>query len=365
MTIYTDVTLIGGGIIGLLTARELAGSGASVTVIDKGQIGNESSWAGGGIILPLYPWRQDSAITHLVKQSLGLYPTLTAQLTEITGVNPEWNPCGLLITRNSDIAAAQDWCRKNNVVFEDGSDRFQGLHTTPLNPLWLPQIAQVRNPRLIKSLKQDLILKGVTLLEDCQLNAINLDNKRVISLETNQGQFPVNELVISAGAWTTELISKFFTKEFGNKPEIKPVKGQMLLFAARTDTLRNIVLDGDHYLIPRLDGNILAGSTVEYNTYDKSPTEEAKNQIGRFALNLLPVLADFPIVKHWAGIRPGTSNGVPFIDRHPEISNLSVNAGHFRNGLAMAPASAQLMADLILGRPTSINPQPYRLNRLS
>jgi len=365
MTIYTDVTLIGGGIIGLLTARALVQSGTTVTVIDKGSIGKESSWAGGGILLPLYPWRQDPAITQLVKQSLDLYPELAAQLCEETGINPEWNPCGLLITQNPDIAAAQEWCRENNIVFDNGSDRFRGLNTTPLNPLWLPQIAQIRNPRLVKSLKQDLILKGVTLLEDCQLNAINLDNNRVISVETNLGQFPVNELVISAGAWTKELISKFFTIEFADKPEIMPVKGQMLLFAARTDTLRNIVLDGDHYLIPRLDGNILAGSTVEYDTYDKTPTEEAKSQISRFALNLLPVLADFPMVKHWSGIRPGTQNGVPYIDRHSEIRNLSVNAGHFRNGLAMAPASAQLMADLILGRPTSINPQPYRLNRLA
>ncbi len=364
MTAFSDITLLGGGIIGFLTAREFYKAGATVTVIDKGQMGSESSWAGGGILLPLYPWRQDQAITQLVKESLALYPGLAVQLTEETGISPEWNPCGLLITQNPDIVAAQDWCNRNHIVFEEAGSRMQGLDTTPINPLWLPHIAQIRNPRLVKSLKQELLQNGVRLIENCQLTAINTGNNRVNFLETSLGNLPINELIITAGAWASGLMAEFFPTLRDSNPKITPVKGQMLLFAARPDTLQNIVLDGDHYLIPRLDGNILAGSTVESDTYDKTPTQEAKIQISNFALKLLPALKNFPLVKHWSGIRPGTQNGVPYIDRHPEISNLSINAGHFRNGLAMAPASAQLMADLILGRPTSVDPEPYRLNRL-
>lgn len=364
MATSTDITLIGGGIMGLLTAREFYNAGATVTVIDKGLLGNESSWAGGGILLPLYPWRQKQAITQLVKQSLGLYPTLASQLSEETGIDPEWNPCGLLITQNPDITAAMDWCNHNKIAFEKAENRLGGLGATPVHPLWLPHIAQIRNPRLIKSLKQDLLQKGVRLVENCQLSAINLDNNRVNYIDTNLGTLPIGELIITAGAWTSGLMAQFFPTIRDNRPQISPVKGQMLLFAAKPDTLGMIVLDGDHYLIPRLDGNILAGSTVEVDTFDKSPTPEAKNQISNFALNLLPALKDYPLVKHWAGLRPGTQNGVPYIDKHPEISNLSINAGHFRNGLAMAPASAQLMVDLILGRPTSVDPGPYRLDRL-
>ncbi|WP_411728496.1 NAD(P)/FAD-dependent oxidoreductase [Methyloglobulus sp.] len=364
MTTSTDITLIGGGIIGLLTARKFYNAGATVTVIDKGLLGKESSWAGGGILLPLYPWRQNQAITLLVKQSLGLYPALASQLSEETGIDPEWNPCGLLITQNPDITAATDWCNHNKITFEEAENMLDGLGTMAVHPLWLPHIAQIRNPRLIKSLKQDLLQKGVRLIENCQLSAINLDNNRVNSIATSIGNLLINELIITAGAWTSELLKQFFPTIRDNSPQISPVKGQMLLFAAKPDTLRTIVLDGDHYLIPRLDGNILAGSTVEGDTFDKSTTPEAKNQISAFALKLLPALKDYPLVKHWAGIRPGTQNGVPYIDRHPEINNLSINAGHFRNGLAMAPASAQLIADLILGRPTSVDPEPYRLNRL-
>ncbi len=351
--------------MGLLAAREFYAAGATVTIIDKGSLGSESSWAGGGILLPLYPWRQKPAITQLVKQSLGLYPALASELLEETGIDPEWNPCGLLITKNPDINAALAWCNHNKIAFVEADNKLDGLGTTPLHPLYLPHIAQIRNPRLIKSLKQDLLQKGVRLLENCQLSGIHLDNNKITSIDTSLGNLPINELIISAGAWTSELMARFFPSIRDNRPQISPVKGQMLLFAAKPDTLQTIVLDGDHYLIPRLDGNILAGSTVETDTFDKSTTSEAKAQISDFALKLLPALKAFPLVKHWAGIRPGTQNGVPYIDKHPEITNLSINAGHFRNGLAMAPASAQLLADLILDRPTSVDPEPYRLNRLA
>ncbi len=350
--------------MGLLTAREFYNAGATVTVIEKGPLGTESSWAGGGILLPLYPWRQPQAITYLVKQSQDLYPTLAAQLAEETGIDPEWNPCGLLITQNPDISTAIAWCNHNKIAFEEAETRLADLETTPIHPLFLPDIAQIRNPRLIKSLKQDLLQKGIELIENCAIKAINLEDNRVDNLVTNKGELPVSELIVATGAWTSELITQFFPSIRANRPQISPIKGQMLLYTATPETLRTIVLDGEHYLIPRLDGHILAGSTVESNTFDKTTTQEAKSQISNFALRLLPALNNYPLVKHWSGIRPGTPNGIPYIGRHPEITNLSINAGHFRNGLAMAPASAQLIADLILDRPMSVDPGPYSLTRL-
>ena len=365
MTTSTDITLIGGGIIGLLTAREFTTTGASVTVIDKGEIGKESSWAGGGILLPLYPWRQDQAITRLVMQSLPLYPTLAEDLTEATGISPEWYPCGLLMTQNPDISDAIAWCNRNKMPYEEAEQcRLDKLGTTPQHPLWLPHIAQIRNPRLIKSLKQDLLQRGVRIIENCRIGEISIENNRVTSMTTDKGKLHVNQLILSAGAWTSEVVQQFFPMIRHNSLAISPVKGQMLLFAAQPDTLRSIVLDGDQYLIPRMDGHILAGSTVENQSFDKTTTPEALSQISHFAYKLLPALKNYPLVKHWAGTRPGTPYGIPYIDKHPEISNLSINAGHFRNGLAMAPASAKLMVDLILGRLPAVDPTPYRLDRL-
>jgi len=363
MTKIPDITIVGGGVIGLLTAREFIKAGATVTIIEKNDLGRESSWAGGGILLPLYPWRQPDAITRLVVQSLKLYPSLASQLAAETQTDPEWHPCGLLIVKNPDMAAAINWCDANGILYHPADAIFfDTLNTIPDQPLWLPEIAQVRNPRLVKSLKQDLIAKGVTLIEHCEATSINLDKNRITAINTTSGQFAVNQLVIAAGAWTGRMFQQFFPAAIANAPEIKPVKGQMLLFDARPDTLSHMVLDGDQYLIPRRDGKILAGSTVEQDDFDKTTTAEARDRLHAFAVNLLPSLNSFPVINHWAGLRPGTEHGIPYIARHPKVGNLFINAGHFRNGLAMGPASAQLMADLVLQRAPQVAPEPYQLS---
>ncbi|OYV16791.1 MAG: Glycine oxidase ThiO [Methylococcaceae bacterium NSP1-1] len=203
----------------------------------------------------------------------------------------------------------------------------------------------------------------MSLIEHSELTSITLAQNRIASINTTTGQFAVNQLIISAGAWTGQLFRKLFPEMLGNAPKIAPVKGQMLLFDAKPETLRTMVLDGDQYLIPRRDGKILAGSTVEQDDFNKSTTTVARDRLTEFALKLLPALKNTPLIHHWAGLRPGTEHGVPYIDKHPEISNLSINAGHFRNGLVMGPASAQLMVDLILGRPSAVAPEPYQLCR--
>jgi glycine oxidase len=166
--------------------------------------------------------------------------------------------------------------------------------------------------------------------------------------------------VLCTGAWTSDVL-KAWLPEFDMSLAIQPVKGQMLVFDAKPDTLSCMVLNDDQYLIPRRDGKILAGSTVEAAGFEKSPTRSAKQQLQEFATALLPALAQYPISHHWAGLRPGTPQGIPYIGRHPTVKNLSMNAGHFRNGLVMGPASAQLLADLLLARPTAINPEPYAI----
>jgi glycine oxidase len=363
MTQTPDITIIGGGIIGLFTAREFFLAGATVAIIEKNELGQESSWAGGGILLPLYPWRQPDAISRLALQSLKLYPALAAQLKTESSVDPEWNPCGLLMTKNPDFEKAVAWCDTHRILYKTaGTELLKDLHTEPVNPLWLPEIAQARNPRLVKSLKQDLINKGVFIMEHCEVTDIILSNNRITAIKTGLGQFAVNQLILSAGAWTGQLFKSLLPAKAEQAPKIAPVKGQMVLFDAKPDTLSFIVLDNDQYLIPRRDGKIVAGSTVEQAGFNKTTSPEVRDSLSAFAVKLLPALKSYPVVKHWAGLRPGTEQGIPYIDRHPDISNLSINAGHFRNGLVMGPASAQLMVDLVLNRPTSVAPEPYQLS---
>ncbi len=358
-----DITIVGSGIIGLLSAKSLIDAGLSVQIIEKNAASLESSWAGGGILLPLYPWRQKKAISELVRLSLTLYPRLSEQLIQATMVDPEWWPCGLLISKNPDIDMAMQWCEKYSIKHcLAPKPLFKSFHTNPLNPLWLPEIAQARNPRLLKSLRTFLGQHNqVEFVENCTFNKVVLKNKRVTAIETSSGNFSVNHLLLATGAWTGQLTEQLFPKY--QPVAVSPVKGQMILLDAKVGDLTFMILDQQRYLIPRADGKILAGSTVEQTEFNKSVTDNARASLHQFAIELMPSLKKALLLHHWAGLRPATKEGVPYIDLHPEIQNVSINAGHFRNGLVMAPASAQLMTDLIVDRTPSLDPSPYQLTR--
>jgi glycine oxidase len=363
MTRHSDILIIGGGISGLLTARELVLAGKTVTLVDRGAPGQESSWAGGGILLPIYPWRQAEAISRLVLASLDIYPLLNQTLLETTGIDPELQVCGMLICQNPDIEAAEDWCQQHQIPHSHPSlELLQELQCSFKNPLWLPDIAQIRNPRLLKSLLNFLKQQGVRFLEHADIKHIEIQKNAIQTLKINDTTLTAEQFVLCAGAWSQKFMNHWLP-ESSIKLDIQPVRGQMLVFDAQPDTLSHMILCGDHYLIPRRDGKILAGSTVEHVGFEKVTTEQARNELYSFATQVLPKLSHYLVSEHWAGLRPGTPQGIPYIGFHPDIHNLSINAGHFRNGLIMGPASAQLLADLILNRSPKLDASPYRLTR--
>lgn len=363
MTEHTHIVIIGGGISGLLTARELSLSGLTVIVVDQSNLGQESSWAGGGILLPIYPWRQAPAISDLVVASLKVYPQLSQELLSATGIDPEWQPCGMLICNNPDFDVASAWCQERSIRYQAADQsRLAGLQSQFINPLWLPDIAQARNPRLLKSLIAYLRQLGVEFIEQAQIQHIGIEQQRIRHIQIGQRRIVCDHVALCAGAWSNPFL-QFWLKDTRLELPIQPIRGQMLLYDAKPDTLKHMVLDNDRYLIPRRDGKILAGSTVESSGFEKITTQEAREQLQQFAITLFPELQQYPICNHWAGLRPGTPDGVPYIGMHPEISNLAINAGHFRNGLVMGPASAQLLAELILNKPPSFDPAVYAPGR--
>ncbi|MEN8259461.1 MAG: glycine oxidase ThiO [Pseudomonadota bacterium] len=356
-----DIAIIGGGIIGLLTAREFSETGASVVLIDRQTAGREASWAGGGILMPLYPWRQAEAIGVLMSLSLSMYPSLTESLNDATGIDPERIKSGLLVADNPDIEKAVSWCQAHSIRVQQPSPEeirmlMPNVRVRTNNPLWLPEIAHVRNPRLLQSLKADLKARGVRILEDHEVTGLDQSKGKVVRINTVADAVSADFVILATGAWSGRL-----WKNLIPELRIEPVKGQMLLFDAKPGLLNQMILSGAQYLIPRRDGKILSGSTVEHTEFDKSTTEDARELLKKFASETLPALRNFKVERHWAGLRPGTPSGIPYIDKHPEIENLSICCGHFRNGLVLGPASARLLADLVLGRPPTMDPAPYAI----
>lgn len=351
-----DYLIVGSGVLGCSVALELASAGASVSLLDRGPTGKESSWAGGGILYPLLPWDYAAAVNRLVQRSLALFPAWIDELHAASGIDPEYRRCGMLVLPPFSTPQARAWCEANATRMETPEARsiVPDLAANE-HALWFPDVAQARNPRLLKALRRRLELLGVQIHEHTEVTAWRTDGASVNGVETNRGVLNAGRYIVTAGAWSRQLLG-----EWALNLDIRPVRGQMLLFKTEPGTLRSIILKNGVYLIPRLDGHILAGSTLEEAGFDKTPTEQARTQLYAQATEILPLLKHAPLVQHWAGLRPGSPDNIPTIDRHPQLENLYINSGHFRYGVTMAPASAEIMANLMLGRPQVMDIAPYR-----
>ncbi|WP_338522609.1 glycine oxidase ThiO [Pseudomonas batumici] len=354
------VVIVGGGVIGLLTAFNLAAEVEQVTLLDRSGLGQESSWAGGGIVSPLYPWRYSAAVTALAHWSQDFYPQLGEHLFAATGVDPEVHTTGLYWLDLDDETEALAWAAREQrplsaVDISAVHEAVPVLGDGYSRAIYMANVANVRNPRLVKSLKAALqALPNVTIREQCEVAGFLREGERVVGVRTAAGELRADQVVLSAGAWSGELLGGL-----GLALPVEPVKGQMILYKCAADFLPCMVLAKGRYAIPRRDGHILVGSTLEHEGFDKTPTPSALESLKASAVELIPALADAEVVGHWAGLRPGSPEGVPYIGRVPGFEGLWLNCGHYRNGLVLAPASCQLFADLLLGREPIIDPAPY------
>ncbi len=345
-----DIVIVGAGIIGLLTAWELSKAGhGSILVLDKGEPGREASWAAAGILSPLGPWRYPDSVQALAKESQTMFPALCNELQSASGIDPEYRQSGLLVLLDDgEHDQAQAWLGRNHVAHEflstaDTQTRYTGL-ATDCRSLLMPEVAQVRTPRLLRALIRGLEKRGVQVRPHTAVRKLALGEAAINGVETAAGIIASETVILAAGAWTPELLPRGTWR-----PDIRPIKGQMLLYRPEdTALLQNMVLQGRRYLVSRSDGRILAGSTMEDDGFNKSPTLEVKQELRAFAEGLLPALAECELEAHWTGLRPGSPDGVPTVGAHPGIEGLWLNCGHYRNGIALAPATVgRLMTQLV------------------
>ncbi|HEY0562302.1 MAG TPA: FAD-dependent oxidoreductase [Methylophilus sp.] len=355
------VVVVGGGIVGCMTAMALVKRGCQVTIVERNQIASqtsgESSWAGGGILFPLLPWMYSSPVNALTNLGMQAYADIAEQLQQATGMDTGFDQTGFLLLPQFDVEAAIAWCQQHQLPAQTVKASAFGVQSlSGEEALWLPTVCQARPPFLMQALRQWLLQHNVTMLEQTQLVPLQ-EVGELKSWATLTGELiEADQFVVTSGAWSFELL-----KDTAAKLNIKPMRGQMLLYKPQ-HKLQQMVYREGFYMIPRLDGYLLAGSTLEDVGFDSSVTEAVRDEIRLKAEAILPALKHEAIVKHWSGLRPGTPENLPTISAHPSIKNLYLNTGHFRYGLTMAPASAQLVTALMLNEPPELDALPYRCN---
>lgn len=356
--------------VGLSLAYELLQRGQMVTVIDRQPPGLEASWAGAGI-LPPGSWYHDSpALETLARESMVLNTRWASSLHELTGIDNRLRAVGALHLSNSPEQHAKlelklaAWQQVG--IESHGLDAPQIADIEPNLALplsaqayYVPAEATLHNRYHVEALRLACTLLGAAVVHPVEVTELALVDGAVGSVATTVGTIEPGQLVVAAGAWSGPL-----AQQIGCQPAIRPIRGQMLQFGPfEHPPLRGIVHWADRYLVPRADGHVIVGSTVEEAGFDKHTTGGQLERLEQFARQLLPLLEDYPVVDAWAGLRPASADGLPYIGRSPAAHNAYLAAGHFRAGLQLASGTAAALADLMAGETPSVDLHPFRPDR--
>lgn len=368
-----DALIIGGGVIGLSIARELHKNGVRrIAVADRGRLGGEASWAAAGMLAPNAECDEADDFHRFCSESASLYPKFAAELLEETGVDIELDRTGTLYLAFSDSDAAtvrrrHQWQKLAGIEVEllsaGGTVAVEPFVSEDVREsLLFPNDWQVENRKLIEALRKYCVENGIEVLEHSKVNGFLVDNGRVTAANTITGKLFADFTIVAAGAWTTLVNPAGNILPF----EVRPIRGQMLCFRADNLRLRHVIYSSRGYLVPRADGRILAGSTVEDAGFEKNVTADATRRLRAVATEIAPRLRAEQPADQWAGLRPFVPpDGLPVIGGLPGVENLFVATGHYRNGILLAPITAKIVVEKILGRAESEYLRLYGLNRFA
>jgi glycine oxidase len=356
-----DAIIIGGGVIGLSVARELAKRNLSVIVVERGQPGAESSQAAAGMLAPQSEADTPDEFFRLACASRDAFPQFAETLREETGIDVELDRTGTLYLAlteadEQELRARFKWQKAAGLpveIYTSAEARKIEPNLSPFARLALrfPLDWQVENRRLISALVASVEKLGVRLIRETEVISLIIERGRVHGVETSQGRVNAHSVVAANGAWTSLLpvVSASNTQSSPNlHPRIEAVRGQMVCLETRAAFVRHVVYSPRAYLVPRRDGRLLVGATVERVGFDCSVTASGIQFLLARGMEIAPRVGDLQFKDAWAGLRPrATFDGWPVIGESSEVENFYYATGHYRNGILLAPITGSLLADAI------------------
>ena len=361
-----DVIIVGGGVIGCSIAWRFAQAGLKVTIFERGRVGCEASRAAAGMLTPQGGATGPGPFFDLCLRSRAMYRSFADELTEASCIDVEYKDEGTLFVVLGHEDEEQktkwaEWQMEAGLPIEDVSNDLHKLEPAvtkkATRAIFLPEEHQVENRRLMDALEAAVIRAGVELKQGADVSALSTDRGNVTGVVSNGERFAAGCVIVAAGAWSSPLL-----KPLGLNIEVIPALGQMIAVRIRQSPISRVVHASDVYIVPRRDGRILIGATVEYAGFQKLITVSATKHLLNAAVELVPSLESAEIVETWSGLRPDTADHLPVIGPSG-ARNLWLATGHFRNGILLAPLTAEMITDSIINRRLSSELRPFGVDR--
>ena len=352
-----EVVIVGAGAIGCSIAYHLARAKVDVLLLERGQVGREASWASAGILTHGDPSSRKPR-QQLAAQSRAMFAPLCDELRELTGVDPEYRASGglRLFFSEEEISQGRQW-HERSVVSGIRAEFLQSSELQQLEPvvsssavagLHFLDDGSVRNPRWVRALSLGAQKLGASVIEALPVIGFESRGDRVQAAVTPAGRIEGEHFVLAAGAWSNRL-----GESLGINLPVFPSRGQIVLLESVARKIERVIHANGCYLVPRSDGKVIVGATVESVGYNKSTSAEGIQELLDWALDVAPGLKDMAFVRCWSGLRPASRRGGPFLGQVEGFDNVVVATAHNRNGILLSAVTGRLIAELISAGKTS------------
>jgi glycine oxidase len=363
----SDAIVIGGGVIGCTIAWKVAQQGAKVTLLERGRIGCEASRAAAGMLSPQGENQTPGPFFDMCLRSRSMYRQFAEELADASGIDVEYNDEGTLfvVVEGENEGEKTRWTSwqldaglsLERLTAHEVRKREPAVTASSTTGIFLPEEHQIENRRLMEALEVAMKRAGVQVIEDTNVMALTTERGRIAGVVSGRERFEAGTVIVAAGTWSSPLLAPL-----GLNIKLIPARGQMIAVKGVTRPIARVLHSSKVYLVPRRDGRILIGSTVEYSGFRKAVTAGAVSHLLSAALELVPSLEQLHIVEAWSGLRPDTPDHLPIIGPSG-VDNLLLATGHFRNGILLAPVTAELVSGLVTSGDLPDRLKPFGIER--
>jgi glycine oxidase len=355
MNKHYDVIIIGSGVIGGSIAHQLSKRGYKVLITEKGIVASEASKAAAGLLGVQAEWDEYDPLFELARQSRSLFPKLAQELRETTGIDIGYEEKGIYkIAKTEDelesLLRSMKWQQETGeeacfLSMEELREKEPYLSPSLAGAIYYPKDGHVMAPSLAKAFLYSSMRFGAEILEHTDVQEIIIESNQVKGVRTGTNMIFADKVIIASGAWSTSFL-QLFQKEWGTYP----VKGEILCVTSFVPLLTAPVFQNGFYIVPKRGGRYLIGATVKQRSYDKTVEVQSIASMMEKAKCILPAIGEARWETAWAGLRPQSNQGMPYIGEHHEVKGLYACTGHYRNGILLSPISGEYMADLVEGK---------------